>query len=159
MATIKFITVGQLKESYLREAVAEYEKRLSGFCKVENINLKEYKVPQDPSDAEIAKALSEEAKTILAAIPDRAYKIIMCVEGKQFSSEELADKIDRAFSVSSEIVFVIGSSHGLHDSVKNVADIKLSVSKLTFPHQLMRPLLLEAVYRCMTIIKGTKYHK
>ena len=159
MATIKFITVGQLKESYLREAVSEYEKRLSGFCKVENVNLKEYKVPQDPSDAEIQKALSEEAKTILAAIPDRAYKIIMCVEGKQFSSEELADKIDKAFSVSSEIVFVIGSSHGLHDSVKNIADIKLSVSKLTFPHQLMRPLLLEAVYRCMTIIKGTKYHK
>lgn len=159
MATIKFITVGQLKESYLREAVAEYEKRLSGFCRVENINLKEYKVPQDPSDAEISKALSEEAKMILSAIPDRAYKIIMCVEGKQFSSEELADKIDRAFSTTSEIVFVIGSSHGLHDSVKNVADIKLSVSKLTFPHQLMRPILLEAVYRCMTIIKGTKYHK
>ncbi len=159
MATIKFITVGQLKESYLREAVAEYEKRLSGFCRVENINLKEYKVPQDPSDAEISKALSEEAKMILSAIPDRSYKIIMCVEGKQFSSEELAEKIDRAFSTTSEIVFVIGSSHGLHDSVKNVADIKLSVSKLTFPHQLMRPILLEAVYRCMTIIKGTKYHK
>ncbi len=159
MATIKFITVGQLKESYLREAVSEYEKRLSGFCRVENINLKEYKVPQDPSDAEIQKALAEEAKAILAAIPDRAYKIIMCVEGKQFSSEELAEKIDKAFSLSSEIVFVIGSSHGLHDSVKNIAHIKLSVSKLTFPHQLMRPILLEAVYRCMTIIKGTKYHK
>lgn len=159
MATIKFITVGQLKESYLREAVSEYEKRLSGFCKVENINLKEYKIPQDPSDAEIQKSLTEEAKMILAAIPDRAYKIIMCVEGKQFSSEELSERIDKAFSVSSEIVFVIGSSHGLHDSVKNIADIKLSVSKLTFPHQLMRPILLEAVYRCMTIIKGTKYHK
>lgn len=159
MATIKFITVGQLKESYLREAVSEYEKRLSGFCKVENINLKEYKVPQDPSDAEISKALSEEAKAILAAIPERAYKIIMCVEGKQFSSEELSEKIEKAFSLSNEIVFVIGSSHGLHDSVKSIADIKLSVSKLTFPHQLMRPILLEAVYRCMTIIKGTKYHK
>ena len=81
MATIKFITVGQLKESYLRDAVSEYEKRLSGFCRVENINLKEYKVPQDPSDAEIQKALAEEAKMILAAIPDRAYKVIMCVEG------------------------------------------------------------------------------
>ena len=159
MATIKFITVGQLKESYLRDAVSEYEKRLSGFCRVENINLKEYKVPQDPSDAEIQKALAEEAKMILAAIPDRAYKVIMCVEGKQFSSEELADKLERAFSVSNEIVFVIGSSHGLHDSVKSVADIKLSVSKLTFPHQLMRPILLESIYRCMTIIKGTKYHK
>ena len=159
MASVKFITVGQLKESYLREAVSEYEKRLSGFCRVENVNLKEYKVPQDPSDAEIQKALSEEAKAILAASPDRAYKIIMCVEGKQFSSEELAEKIEKVFATSNEIVFVIGSSHGLHDSVKNVADIKLSVSKLTFPHQLMRPILLESVYRCMTIIKGTKYHK
>ncbi len=159
MATIKFITVGLLKEGYLREAVAEYEKRLSGFCRVENVNLKEYKLPQDPTNGEIQKALAEEARAILSAIPDRAYKIIMCVEGKQFSSEELAEKIDRAFSVSSEIVFVIGSSHGLHDNVKAAADLKLSISRLTFPHQLMRPVLLEAVYRCMTIIKGTKYHK
>lgn len=159
MATIRFITVGTLKEDYLRAAVAEYEKRLSGFCRVESVNLKEAKLPNDPSDAEIKKALAEESKSILAAIPERSYKIAMCVEGKQFSSEELAAKLENAFSHSNEICFVIGSSHGLDDSVKNTADLKLSVSKLTFPHQLMRVILAESVYRCMNIIKGTKYHK
>ena len=159
MATIRFITVGTLKEEYLREAVKEYEKRLSGFCHVEQINLKEAKLSNDPSDGEIKRALSEEAKAILAAMPDRSYKIAMCVEGKQFSSEELAAKLESAFSQANEICFVIGSSHGLDDSVKNAADLRLSVSKMTFPHQLMRVLLIEGVYRCMNIIKGTKYHK
>ena len=159
MATIKFITVGTLKEDYLREAVKEYEKRLSGFCNVEQINLKESKLPGDPSEGEIKRALAEEAKAILAAMPDRSYKIAMCVEGKQFSSEELAAKLDSAFSLANEICFVIGSSHGLDPSVKNAADLRLSVSKMTFPHQLMRVLLIEGVYRSMSIIKGTKYHK
>lgn len=159
MATIRFITVGSLKEDYLREAVKEYEKRLSGFCKVEEVNLKEARLPQDPSDAEISRALAEEARAILASMPDRSYKIAMCVEGKQFSSEELAEKIERAFSEANELCFVIGSSHGLDESVKKAADLRLSVSKMTFPHQLMRVLLLEGVYRCMNIIKGTKYHK
>lgn len=159
MATIKFITVGTLKEDYLREAVKEYEKRLSGFCNVEQVNLKEAKLPNDPSEGEIKRALSEEAKAILSAMPERSYKIAMCVEGKQFSSEELAAKLENAFSSSNEICFVIGSSHGLDDSVKNAANLRLSVSKMTFPHQLMRVLLLEGVYRCMNIIKGTKYHK
>ena len=159
MATIKFITVGTLKEEYLREAVKEYEKRLSGFCHVEQINLKEAKLPSDPSDGDVKRALAEEAKAILAAMPDRSYKIAMCVEGKQFSFEELAEKIESAFTAANEICFVIGSSHGLDDSVKNAANLRLSVSKMTFPHQLMRVLLLEGVYRCMNIIKGTKYHK
>ncbi len=159
MAVIKIITVGTLKEDYLRAAVAEYEKRISGFCRVESVNIKEAKLPQDPSEGDIRRALGEEARQILAAMPDRAYKIAMCVEGKQFSSEELSSKIDGAFSCSNEICFVIGSSHGLCDSVKNAADLKLSVSKLTFPHQLMRVVLLESIYRCLNIIKGTKYHK
>lgn len=159
MATIKIITVGTLKEDYLRAAVAEYEKRISGFCKVESINIKEAKLPSDPSDGDIRRALSEEAKQILSHMPDRSYKIAMCVEGKQFSSEELAQRIDGAFSSANEICFVIGSSHGLDDSVKNAADLRLSVSKLTFPHQLMRVVLLESIYRCLNIIKGTKYHK
>ena len=159
MATIKFITVGTLKEEYLREAVRVYEKRLSGFCHVEQVNLEEAKLPSDPSDGDIKRALAEEAKAILSSMSDRSYKIAMCVEGKQFSSEELAAKLDSAFSAANEICFVIGSSHGLDDSVKNAADLRLSVSKMTFPHQLMRVLLLEGVYRCMNIIKGTKYHK
>jgi 23S rRNA (pseudouridine1915-N3)-methyltransferase len=159
MATIRFITVGTLKEEYLRDAVREYEKRLTGFCNVEQINLKEAKLPSDPSEGDVKRALAEEAKQILAAMPDRSYKIAMCVEGKQFSSEELAAKLESAFSASNELCFVIGSSHGLDDSVKAAADLRLSVSKMTFPHQLMRVLLLEGVYRCMNIIKGTKYHK
>lgn len=159
MATLKFITIGTLKEKYLSDAVAEYEKRLSGFCKIENVNLKEAKLPSDPSDSEIKRALDEEAKLILSHAGERSYKIALCVEGKQFSSEELADKLERAFSVSNEICFIIGSSHGLSDTVKAAADLRLSVSKLTFPHQLMRVILAESVYRCMNIIKGTKYHK
>ena len=159
MPTIKFISVGTLKEDYLKDAVKEYEKRLSGFCTVEQINIKEAKLPQDPSAGDIKRALGEEAKAILAAMPERSYKIAMCVEGKQFSSEELAAKLESAFSASNELCFVIGSSHGLCDTVKNAADLRLSVSKMTFPHQLMRVLLLEGVYRCMNIIKGTKYHK
>ena len=101
MATIRFITVGTLKEDYLRDAVKEYEKRLSGFCKVEQVNLKEAKLPNDPSDSDIKKALAEEARAILSAMPERSYKIAMCVEGKQFSSEELADKIEHAFGLLS----------------------------------------------------------
>jgi len=159
MATIKIITVGTLKEDYLRDAVAEYEKRISVFCRVESVNIKEAKLPQDPSAGDIRRALDEEAKLILSAMPDRAYKIAMCVEGKQFSSEQLSAKIESAFSSSNEICFVIGSSHGLSDSVKASADLKLSVSALTFPHQLMRVILLESIYRCLNIIKGTKYHK
>ena len=159
MATIRFITVGTLKEDYLRAAVSEYEKRLSGFVKVEQVNLKESKLPQNPSESEIKRALDEEAKQILAAMPDKSYKIAMCVEGKQYDSPELARIIENAFLSANELCFIIGSSHGLSDEVKSRADLRLSVSKLTFPHQLMRPLLLEAVYRCMTIIKGTKYHK
>lgn len=159
MPTIKIITVGTLKEDYLRDAVAEYEKRIGGFCRIESVNIKEAKLAQDPSDGDIRRALAEEAKQILSYMPDRAFKVAMCVEGKQFSSEELASRIEGAFSVANEICFVIGSSHGLDDSVKNAADLKLSVSKLTFPHQLMRVVLLESVYRCLNIIKGTKYHK
>ncbi len=159
MATIRMITVGSLKEDYLRAAAAEYEKRISGFCRTESVNIKEAKLPADPSEGDIRRALTEESKQILAAMPDRAYKIALCVEGKQFSSEELSAKIESAFSSANEICFVIGSSHGLSDEVKNAADLKLSVSKLTFPHQLMRVLLFESIYRCLNIIKGTKYHK
>ena len=130
MATIRFITIGTLKEEYLREAVKEYEKRLSGFCHVEQVNLKEAKLPNDPSDGDVRRALAEEAKAIFAAMPERSYKIAMCVEGKQFSSEELAAKLDSAFSASNELCFIIGSSHGLDDSVKAAADLKEQGCKL-----------------------------
>lgn len=159
MLTVKLITVGNLKEGYLREAEAEYIKRLGAFCRFESVGLKEVKLPDNPSASEIEAALLGEARLILSAMPPRSYKIAMCVEGKQCSSEGLAAMIDSAASAHSEICFVIGSSHGLHDSVKKACDHRLSVSQLTFPHQLMRVILLEAVYRGFNIIKGTKYHK
>ena len=157
--TVRFITVGNLKESYLREAAAEYKKRLSGMCRVEEIELKEVKLPDDPSESEVKNALSQEAKAILAAVPPRGYLIAMCVEGKQMSSPALAQKLESVGNEASEICFVIGSSYGLAPEVKNAAKMRLSVSELTFPHQLMRVVLYEAVYRCYQISKGSKYHK
>ena len=159
MLTLRIITVGTLKEGYWRDAVAEYKKRLSGFCRVEEINLKESKLPEDPSPAQIASALEAEGEAMKEHLPPRAYKIALCVEGKQFSSEQLAARIDEVSARASEICLVIGSSHGLDPAVKSACDLRLSVSKLTFPHQMMRVLLLEVLYRSFSIQKGTKYHK
>ncbi len=159
MLNVKLICVGSLKEKYLRDAVTEYEKRLSAFCKFETVELKEQKLPDDPSPTVIAASLNEEAERILRAILPKSYKIALCVEGKQLSSEALAERIDAVTATHGSITLIIGSSHGLSDKVKNTADLRLSVSALTFPHQLMRVLLLEIFYRCETIIKGTKYHK
>ncbi len=160
MIQLTVITVGTLKESYWRDATAEYEKRLSAFAKTEILQLKEARVADDPSDGEIATALADEEKRILAAIPPRAYKIALCVEGKQFSSEELAAKLESVLSSQTgSIALIIGSSHGLSERVKAACDLRLSVSKLTFPHQMMRVLLLEVLYRSFQIQKGTKYHK
>ena len=159
MVNVRIISVGNLKEAYLRDAAAEYEKRLGGFCRFSSVCLKEEKVPDSPSQSEIDAALKKEAEKILEQLPKRAYKIAMCVEGVQLSSEELAKKIDTVTNTAGEICFVIGSSHGLDESVKRACDLRLSISKLTFPHQLMRVILLEAVYRVLNINRGTKYHK
>ena len=157
--TVRFITVGNLKEPYLRDAAAEYKKRLSGMCRVEEIELKEVKLPDDPSESEIKKALAEEAKAILAAIPPRSYPIAMCVEGKQMSSPDLSRRLEAVTSECGTLCFIIGSSHGLAPEVKSAARMRLSISELPFPHQLMRVILYEAVYRCYQIAKGSKYHK
>ena len=159
MMNVRFITLGTLKEGYLRDAAAEYEKRLGAFCRFEMIQLKEERLGDNPSQNEIAATLEKESEKILAQIPPRAYCVAMCVEGKQLSSEELADKIESVGNITSDICFIIGSSFGLSENVKKRADMRLSVSKLTFPHQLMRVLLLEAVYRAFNIQKGTRYHK
>ena len=159
MIGVKFITVGTLKEDYWRSAAAEYQKRLGAFCRFEEVQLKEEKLSDRPSEAEIRTALDKEAERILAQIPSRAYAIAMCVEGKQLSSEELAEKLVEVAGTNSEICFIIGSSYGLSERVKAACRTRLSVSKLTFPHQLMRVLLLEAVYRGFQINKGTQYHK
>ena len=159
MLTLKIITIGTLKEAYWRDALAEYKKRLSAFCQLEEINLKESRVADRPSEAQINAALEDEATAILPHLTPRAYKIALCVEGKQFSSEQLAQKLEQAMQSAGEIVLVIGSSHGLSDRVKAACDLRLSVSALTFPHQMMRVMLVEILYRCMSILKGTQYHK
>lgn len=159
MLHIKLIALGTLKESYLREAVAEYEKRLSAYARVDIAELKECRVPDSPASAEIEAALEKEADAILAAIPPRAYVVALCVEGKQFSSEALAEKLSSVMQQSGDLVLIIGSSHGLSPRVKSAAHLKLSVSALTFPHQLMRVLLLETTYRSLSILHGSKYHK
>ena len=159
MLNLTVITVGNLKESYLREAAAEYEKRLGAFCRLEMIQLKESKLPEAPTDGQISAALTAEGKQILAAMPPRAYRIAMCVEGQQLSSEQLAQKLEDVGQSHGAVCLVIGSSYGIAPEVKAACDFRFSVSKLTFPHQLMRVLLLETLYRSLGITKGTKYHK
>lgn len=159
MIQVTVITVGNLKESYWREAVAEYEKRLSAFCKPTLLQLKEAKLPDDPSEGEIRAALADEGARILAAMPPRSFRIALCVEGKQFSSEELAARLESLLIENGNLCLVIGSSHGLSEEVKAACQLRLSVSRLTFPHQMMRVLLLEVLYRAFSIMRGTKYHK
>lgn len=159
MIGVQFITVGTLKEDYWRNASAEYQKRLGTLCRFDEVQLKEEKLSERPSEAEIRTALEKEAEKILAQIPPRAYAIAMCVEGKQLSSEELAEKLEAISQTHGEVCFIIGSSYGLSEKVKAACGMRLSVSRLTFPHQLMRVLLLEAVYRGFQINKGTQYHK
>ena len=160
MLNIKIIATGELKESYLRDAIKEYQKRLGAWCKIEEIILKEERLPDNPTSAQIEKALAAEEKRILEKISPKAFVIAMCIEGKQLSSEELAAKITEITNTGkSEIVFVIGSSFGLSQAIKAKADARLSISKLTFPHQLMRVILHEVIYRAVSIINHTPYHK
>lgn len=159
MANVTVVTVGTLKEGYLREAVAEYKKRLSQYAKVEEIEIKEERINNEDNRAEIENALTKEAEKILAAIPKDSLKIALCVEGKQYSSEELAKLIGEGNDRGGKIAFVIGSSYGLSEKVKKECDVRLSFSKLTFPHQLMKVILFESVYRSFTILAGKRYHK
>ena len=153
------ITIGTLKEDYLRDAVSEYKKRLSQYARVEEIELKEERIQNEDNKAEIDAALSREADKILSAIPKDSMKIALCVEGKQYSSEELAALVSEGIDNSGKITFIIGSSYGLDNRVKRECDIKLSFSRLTFPHQLMKVVLFEAIYRSFTIIHKKRYHK
>lgn len=159
MIQLNIITVGTLKEDYLKEALAEYKKRLSQYARVEEISIKEELIRNEEDRAQVARALDAEGEKILSLLPKDAYKIALCVEGRQFDSPALAGIISEASDRSGKIALVIGSSHGLSDRVKADANLKLSLSKLTFPHQLMRVILYETLYRSFTIIAGKKYHK
>ena len=157
--TVSIITVGTLKEDYLKDAVSEYKKRLSQYARVEEISIKEERVADEDNPKAILSSLEGEAEKILAALPKDAMKIALCVEGKEYSSEGLAELVRGARDASGKLVLVIGSSHGLSEKVKSACDYRVSFSKLTFPHQLMRVFLYEALYRSFTIIAGKKYHK
>ena len=159
MANLTIITIGTLKESYLKDAVAEYKKRLSQYARVDEIELKEEKIQDEDNSTEIQRALDAEAEKILAAIPKGAGKIALCVEGKQYDSPSLARLIGKMTDESGKIALIIGSSHGLSEKVKRECDVRLSFSALTFPHQLMKVILFEALYRSFTILAGKKYHK
>ena len=159
MATITLISVGTLKEAYLKDAVSEYKKRISAYARVDEVNLKEEAIKNEDDSAEITRALESEGERILAAIPKDSHKIALCVEGTQYDSPALARVISSALDSTGKIALIIGSSHGLSENVKRKCDVRLSVSKLTFPHQLMRPILLEAIYRSFTIIHRKRYHK
>lgn len=160
MQNITIICIGRLKESYLRDAVGEYVKRLSALCKLNIIELGAEKLSDNPSQKEIENALENEGKRITEKIPKGAYVYTMCIEGRQKTSEELsAEMQELAVRGCSNIVFIIGGSFGISEKVKAVSSFKLSMSKMTFPHQLARVMLLEQLYRAQQISIGTKYHK
>lgn len=160
MLNITIACVGKLKESYLRDACAEYAKRLSAFCRLQIAEVEEERLPDKPSDAQIAAALAAEGKRLLARVPAGAALIALCIEGKEMSSPELARRLEQlAVSGTSHVVLMIGGSWGLSDEVKSSAALRLSMSPMTFPHQLARVMLLEQLYRAMQISAGGKYHK
>ena len=160
MLKVTLICVGSLKEAYWRQAAAEYEKRLSVLCKLQTVELAEARLPAEPSEREISAALEAESKRIIDALPRDAVAAALCVEGVSASSEQLAARLDKAMNGgASHIALIIGSSHGLAETVKAHAAVKLSLSALTLPHQLAHIVVLEQLYRVRQIQTGGAYHK
>lgn len=157
---ISIVCVGKIKEKYLKLGIDEFSKRLSKYCKLEVIELEDEKAPENLSDKEMLMIKEKEGKKILSKIKDNSYVMALAIDGKNLSSEELAETINNlGVRGTSHIVFVIGGSLGLSDEVLRRANYKLSFSKMTFPHQLMRLILLEQVYRAYRINNGEPYHK
>ena len=161
MLNIKIICVGKLKERFYTDAANEYIKRLGGYCKPEIVEIPEHRLPSGkPTIAQIETALEKEAVVIAEKLPPGAYTVALCIEGGEMDSAGLSELLsERATNGVSRLCFIIGGSHGLHESIKEKADIKLSMSKMTFPHNLARVMLLEQLYRAFKIIEGGKYHK
>lgn len=157
---ITIISVGKVKESYFRGAIEEYSKRLSKYCKLEILEVSDEKTPDGAGEILENKIKEKEAERILKHVREDAYVIALAIEGKELDSKQLAEKIDSlGISGKSHMQFIIGGSLGLHSTVLSRADYKLSFSKMTFPHQLMRVILLEQIYRSYRIISGEPYHK
>jgi len=166
MLSIKIICVGKLKERFYTDAANEYIKRLSAYCQLEIIEMPEHyqtnktiRTPRQP-DPHIAIALDKERIALEGKIPDGVIRVALCIEGIEMDSHRLSDFLTKcAGRGTSRLCFIIGGSHGLHESVKNKADMMLSMSKMTFPHNLARVMLLEQLYRAFKIAEGGKYHK
>ena len=160
MLNIFIFAVGKLKEEYLRSACGEYTKRLGAFCKLQIVEIEEERLPENPSDAQIQAGLESEGNRILSKLPSSAEIISLCIEGNKISSQGLAQKLQNIGVMGkSNVAFIIGGSFGLSEKVKSASDMCLSMSDMTFPHQLARVMLLEQIYRAMSIGNGGKYHK
>ena len=160
MFEITLIAMGKLKEKFYLSAAAEYEKRLGGYCRFKLVELPEYRLPENPSPAEIAAGLDKEAELIFSKIPKGAWLCVFTPEGKELSSEGFARKLEEVkLSGKSSACFLIGSSFGMATQVKERADFRLSMGPMTFPHHLARIMVLEQLYRAETIQAGSKYHK
>ena len=157
---ITIITVGKVKESYFRGAIEEYSKRLSKYCKLDIVEVADEKTPDKASETEEEQIKAKEAERIMKYVREDAYVIALAIEGKQLDSVELSNKIENlGIQGKSHVQFIIGGSLGLHTNVLSRADYKLSFSKMTFPHQLMRVILLEQIYRAYRIMNHEPYHK
>lgn len=157
---VTVICVGKLKEKYLKDAIAEYSKRLQRFCDFNFIEVADEKIPDNASFSDEEKIKKTEGERIKKHLSSNEYIYALCVEGKQLSSEKFAKSISAAMNMgNSKITFVIGGSLGLDDEIKSMSDFKLSFSEMTFPHQLMRVILSEQIYRCFKINSNEKYHK
>ena len=160
MQRVTVLCVGKLKERFYADAAAEYVKRLQRYCKLEIIELPEQRLPEDPSPAEIQRALRAEGAAIREKLPKGGAVVALCIEGKPCSSEELSRRMaDFGIQGRTQVTFIIGGSFGLDENVKKQADWRLSMSPMTFPHHLARVMLLEQIYRACQIAEGTKYHK
>ena len=157
---IKVVTVGKLKEKYLKDGIAEYSKRISRFAKLEMIELADEKTPDKASESENQKILEIEGQRILSKVSDRDFVIVLAIEGKTLSSEEFSKQLEEAsIKGFSTLTFIIGGSLGLAQDVKKRSNLSVSFGRLTLPHQLMRLVLVEQIYRAFTIQQGSPYHK
>lgn len=156
---INIIAVGKIKEKYFTAAINEYSKRLSRFVKLNVTEVADEKIPDRASDKEIEQIKEKEGEKILAKIPQGSYVITLCIEGEELSSEELAEKVAAVSMTNSSVTFIIGGSLGLLDKVKSASQLRLSFGRMTLPHQLMRVVLLEQIYRAFKINNNESYHK
>ena len=160
MLSVTILAVGRLKDRFYEDAAKEYLKRLSAYAKVDVAEIRAAELPDRPAEAQIAAALEKEGAEICKKIPADAAVVSLCVEGKAYSSEDLADYLDKtALGGTSHVVFIIGGSYGLSETVKARSALRLSMSKMTFPHRLARVMLLEQLYRACKISRGEQYHK